>query len=55
MVDVKEIVASRRAFLGLAGGAAAALSISTEKAQAAAVRTSAKIVIIGSGAGGHHC
>jgi len=52
MVDVKEIVASRRAFLGLAGGAAAALSISTEKAQAAAVRTSAKIVIIGSGAGG---
>lgn len=52
MPGFEHLAASRRGFLGLAGGAAAALSLSAGKTRAAAVRTTAKIVIVGSGAGG---
>ncbi len=52
MSDHSSLHASRRAFLGLAGGAAALMALSTEPAQAARVKTSARIVILGAGAGG---
>lgn len=51
-MDTKAFPTSRRAFLGLAGGAAAVLGVSAGPVAAAKVRTSAKIVIVGSGAGG---
>ena len=52
MMDLDKLAASRRAFMGLvaAGGAAAALG--TTGAQAAKTRTSARILILGAGAGG---
>lgn len=55
MTELERIAASRRAFLGMAGGAAAALSLTAGAARAQsrpAVKTKARIVIVGSGAGG---
>ncbi|KPQ06480.1 MAG: sulfide:quinone oxidoreductase [Rhodobacteraceae bacterium HLUCCA12] len=51
MSDPWELSASRRAFLGLAAGGAA-LAAAGAPAQAQRVRTSARIVILGAGAGG---
>ena len=52
MSDHSSPRASRRAFLGLAGGAAALLALAPAPARAARLKTSAKIVILGAGAGG---
>ena len=52
MSDRTQHHASRRAFLGLAGGAAALVATSATPVQAARVRTSARIVILGAGAAG---
>ena len=52
MSDTTQLRASRRAFLGLAGGAAALMATSGTPAQAARVKTSARIVILGAGAAG---
>jgi len=43
---------SRRGFLGMAGGAVAAVTLSAPQASAARVKTGARIVIIGAGAAG---
>lgn len=52
MLDTTQLRASRRAFLGLAGGAAALMATSGSPVQAARIKTSARIVILGAGAGG---
>ncbi len=52
MSDHSSPRASRRAFLGLAGGAAALMAVSPSTARAARHKTSARIVILGAGAGG---
>jgi len=52
MSETTHLRASRRAFLGLAGGAAALIATSTAPAQAARINTSARIVILGAGAAG---
>ena len=41
------MVSSRRGFLGLAGGSAALLALGSAPAQAARVKTAARIVILG--------
>jgi sulfide:quinone oxidoreductase len=46
------MVSSRRGFLGLAGGSAALLALGSAPAQAARVKTAARIVILGAGAAG---
>jgi sulfide:quinone oxidoreductase len=52
MIDLEKIVASRRGFMGLAGAGGAALAFGAGSAEAAKVRTSARILILGAGAGG---
>jgi len=52
MSESSHLRASRRAFLGLAGGAAALFATSAAPVQAARVKTGARIVILGAGAGG---
>ncbi|OZB16746.1 MAG: pyridine nucleotide-disulfide oxidoreductase [Rhodobacterales bacterium 34-62-10] len=52
MSDFASPRASRRAFLGLAGGAAALLATKAAPVQAARIKTGARIVILGAGAGG---
>ncbi|MEO1001200.1 MAG: pyridine nucleotide-disulfide oxidoreductase, partial [Pseudomonadota bacterium] len=49
---VESIEAGRRAFLALAAGGGAAAALSGSEARADAVRTNARIVIIGAGAAG---
>jgi len=51
MTDLSDIAASRRAFLGMAAGGAV-LAAGAQPARAQRVRTSARIVILGAGAGG---
>lgn len=51
MTDLLKAAASRRGFLGLAAGSAA-LAMAGGQVQAARVQTKARIVIVGSGAGG---
>ena len=51
MTDLSDIAASRRAFLGMAAGGAV-LAAGTQPARAQRVRTAARIVILGAGAGG---
>jgi len=52
MSGLDAMVSSRRGFLGLAGGSAALLALGSAPAQAARVKTGAKIVILGAGAAG---
>ena len=52
MTRTFDLPASRRGFLGLAAGGLAALAATGTPARAARVRTSARIVILGAGAGG---
>ncbi|MCD1625148.1 NAD(P)/FAD-dependent oxidoreductase [Seohaeicola saemankumensis] len=52
MSDTTHLRASRRAFLGLAGAAAALVTTTAAPVQAARVKTSARIVILGAGAAG---
>ena len=51
-MEFDKITASRRGFLGLAGAGGAALALGAGGAQAAKVRTNARILILGAGAGG---
>jgi len=51
-MDFEKIAASRRGFMGLAGAGGAALAFGAGTAQAAKQRTSARILILGAGAGG---
>lgn len=52
MSDTSPMRASRRAFLGLAGGAAALAATRPAPVQASRIRTGARIVILGAGAAG---
>lgn len=52
MTQQKTFTASRRQFLTLATGGAAAAALTSAKATQAQTQTSARIVIIGAGAGG---
>ena len=51
-MDLNNITASRRGFLGLAGAGGAALAFGAGQGQASSVRTTARILILGAGAGG---
>ncbi len=52
MPDLDKMAASRRMFMGLLAGGSAALATGARTAQAAKVRSSARILILGAGAGG---
>jgi sulfide:quinone oxidoreductase len=52
MSDTSQLRASRRAFFALAGGAAALMATSAAPVQAARVKTTARIAILGAGAAG---
>jgi len=52
MKELEQITASRRGFLGLATGGAALALGAGQPARAAQVRTNARILILGAGAGG---
>ncbi len=51
-MEFDKLTASRRGFLGLAGAGGAALALGGAPAEAAKVRTNARILILGAGAGG---
>lgn len=52
MTDNLDLAATRRGFMTMAAGGAAALAASSQTAQAQTVRSNARIVIMGGGAGG---